>query len=120
MKKLTRERVVPIISAKVSCEILGMYCSGSPGLPKLGHQQQNPRQALFAEVEKLIDQIGLCACCALTRTSRTGLGIHAPRASPRIISSRLILEISLLVTLLEKRHSRQHDRGRHGQPLTEI
>jgi hypothetical protein len=33
IKKLTRERVVPIISAKVSCEILGMYCSGSPGLP---------------------------------------------------------------------------------------
>ena len=33
MKKLTRERVVPIISARVSCEILGMYCSGSPGLP---------------------------------------------------------------------------------------
>jgi len=23
----------PIISAKVSCEILGIYCSGSPGLP---------------------------------------------------------------------------------------
>ena len=34
MKKLTRERVVPIIFARVSCEILGMYCSGPPGSPK--------------------------------------------------------------------------------------
>lgn len=33
MKKLTPERVVPIISARVACVILGMYCSDSPGLP---------------------------------------------------------------------------------------
>ena len=32
MKKLTRERVVPIISARVSWEILGINVSGSPGL----------------------------------------------------------------------------------------
>lgn len=33
MKKLTRDRVVPIISANVSCEILGINVSGSPGSP---------------------------------------------------------------------------------------
>ena len=33
MKKLTRERVVPIMSASVSCEILGISVSGSPGCP---------------------------------------------------------------------------------------
>ena len=33
MKKLTRDRVVPIISAKVSCVISGINGSGSPGLP---------------------------------------------------------------------------------------
>src|SRR5580704_18938837 len=33
MKKLTRDRVVPIISASVSCDILGIIGSGSPGLP---------------------------------------------------------------------------------------
>jgi len=33
MKKLTRERVVPIISARVSCETGGMKVSRSPGLP---------------------------------------------------------------------------------------
>jgi len=32
-EKLTRDRVVPIISAKVSCVILGINVSGSPGLP---------------------------------------------------------------------------------------
>ena len=31
MKKLTRERVVPIMSANVSCVIGGMSVSGSPG-----------------------------------------------------------------------------------------
>ena len=30
-----------------------------PRLPKFGHQQVNSRQALFAGVEKLIDEIGL-------------------------------------------------------------
>jgi hypothetical protein len=33
MKKLTRERVVPIISASASCVMGGMYVSGAPGLP---------------------------------------------------------------------------------------
>ena len=28
MKKLTRERVVPTISASVSCEIFGIRCTG--------------------------------------------------------------------------------------------
>ena len=34
-------------------------------LAEFGHQQQNPRQALFAGAEKLIDQIGLDAHAAL-------------------------------------------------------
>ena len=34
-------------------------------LAELGHQQQNPSQALFTGVEKLIDQIGLDAHAAL-------------------------------------------------------
>lgn len=33
MKKLTRDLVVPVISANVSCVILGIRDSGSPGLP---------------------------------------------------------------------------------------
>ena len=34
MKKLTRERVVPIIAASVSWLILGTTVSGVPALPK--------------------------------------------------------------------------------------
>jgi hypothetical protein len=34
MKKLTRERVVPIMSASVSWLILGMTASGLPSFPK--------------------------------------------------------------------------------------
>ena len=33
MKKLTRDRVVPISSARVSCVIFGIKLSGSPGFP---------------------------------------------------------------------------------------
>jgi hypothetical protein len=58
MKKLTRDRVVPIISARVSCVMGGIKCSGSR-LTKFGHQQENSRQTPFAGVEKLIDKIGL-------------------------------------------------------------
>ena len=65
MKKLTRERVVPIISARVSCEILGRYCSGSPGLADLRHQEEDTRQTLFAGVEELVDKIGLDAHAAV-------------------------------------------------------
>ena len=68
MKKLTRERVVPTISASVSCEILGISESHLSRLAILGHEQQNPRQPLLAGVEELIDQIGLPAL--MLRSSR--------------------------------------------------
>ena len=40
MKKLTRERVVPIISARVSCVISGINDSGSPGLPNSANNKR--------------------------------------------------------------------------------
>ena len=59
IKKLTRDRVVPIISANVSCVIFGINVSGSPGLPNLSHQEENSRQTLFTGIEKLIDKVEL-------------------------------------------------------------
>jgi hypothetical protein len=59
MKKLTRDRVVPTISARVSCVMGGMKGFRFTRLTKFGHQQENSRQTLFAGVEKLIDKIGL-------------------------------------------------------------
>ena len=39
MKKLTRDRVVPIISASVSWLILGITGSGVPALPKFANSK---------------------------------------------------------------------------------
>ena len=89
MKKLTRERVVPIISASVSCEILGISVScASAGLAKLRHQQQDARQPLLAGVEELIDQVGLGAHAARqqkpagTGRRRALLLVHGAGSSP--------------------------------------
>ena len=56
MKKFTRERVAPIISASVSCEIFGSVRWGF-GLAVARQQQQRPGEPLFAGVEELIDEI---------------------------------------------------------------
>jgi len=59
MKKLTRERVVPIISARVVWLIFAKTGSGLPSLPKFAIKQKQPRHALLAGIEQLIDQIRL-------------------------------------------------------------
>ncbi len=57
MKKFTRERVVPIISARVSWEILGTTRCGLSGFTVAGQKKQRARQAFFAGIEELVDQI---------------------------------------------------------------
>ena len=47
MKKLTRDRVVPIISASVSWLIFAMRGFGQPSLPKLANSG-NSRASLFS------------------------------------------------------------------------
>ena len=64
MKKLTRDRVVPIISASVSWLTFAMIGSGRPSLPKFASKQKRPRQAFLARIEQLIDQILLDAAVA--------------------------------------------------------
>ena len=59
MKKLTRDRVVPIMSARVSCVMGGIKVSRSPGLPNSAINRRIRGQALFAGIEELIDKIGL-------------------------------------------------------------
>ena len=59
MKKLTRDRVVPIISARDSCVICGIIVSGSPGSPNSAINNRIRGKPFFAGVEKLIDEIGL-------------------------------------------------------------
>src|SRR6185436_11137752 len=56
MKKFTRERVVPIISASVSCDTLGTARIGMSCLPYRA-SSNSAREPLLARVEELIDQI---------------------------------------------------------------
>ena len=61
MKKLTRERVVPIISASVSWLIFGMTTSGLPSFPKWAMNNKIRAKPLLAGIEELIHQILLDA-----------------------------------------------------------
>ena len=57
MKKLTRDRVVPIISASVSWLTFGDDRLGPAFLAEIGQEKKRPRQTLLARIEELIDQI---------------------------------------------------------------
>jgi hypothetical protein len=59
LKKFTRERVVPIISARVSRPHVWDYFLGPVFFAEAGEQQKSARQPFFARIEKLIDQIRL-------------------------------------------------------------
>ena len=61
MKKLTRERVVPIISASVSCDSFGKVLDRHVFLAVARQQQQRARQPLLARIEQLIDEVFLDA-----------------------------------------------------------
>src|SRR4030095_7124601 len=56
MKKLTRDRVVPIISARVSWLIFGMIGWGLSSLPKLANSSHK-RASRFSLDKELIDQV---------------------------------------------------------------
>ena len=70
MKKFTRERVVPIISASVSCEILRQHALRLVRLAVTRQQQQRPGQPLFAGIEQLIDEVLLRCGCSATACTR--------------------------------------------------
>ena len=57
MKKFTRERVVPTISASVSCESFGSTRWRRVLPPVSGEQQQRTGEPFLAGIEELIDQV---------------------------------------------------------------
>ncbi len=57
MKKLTRDRVVPTISASISCDTLGSGFVRMALRAIAREQQQSARQPFLAGVEKLVDQV---------------------------------------------------------------
>jgi hypothetical protein len=75
MKWLTRGRVVPMISASVSWLIGMVIGCGPPLLPlaEIRQHQERSRQALFARIEQLIDQVRLDVAVAGQQMSREQL-----------------------------------------------
>ncbi len=59
MKKLTRARVVPIISANISWRYFGKHLLRLGLCAVASEQQKSPSQPLLAGIKKLIDQIFL-------------------------------------------------------------
>ena len=57
MKKFTRERVVPIISASVSCDSRGTVLTVVVLFAIPREQQQGAGEPSFAGVEELVDEI---------------------------------------------------------------
>ena len=57
MKKLTRDRVVPIISASVSWLIFAIIGSWSSFLAKIRQQQEQPGKTFLTRIEQLIDEV---------------------------------------------------------------
>ena len=57
MKKLTLDRVVPTMSARVSWLTFGTTGSGLPSFPKLASREKHARQPLLTGIEELIHQV---------------------------------------------------------------
>ena len=91
MKKLTRGRVVPTISARISWDTLGSARRGPSGLAVLCEKQECPGQALLGGIEKLVDQVLLHAnvssggCEDMKESAKL-----SSACSFRVISCRLI------------------------------
>jgi hypothetical protein len=60
-KKLTRDRVVPIISANVCWLILRYHPLGPALFSEVGEQEERPGQPLFTGIEELVNQVFLDA-----------------------------------------------------------
>src|ERR1017187_962595 len=70
VKKLTRERVVPMIIASVSSLIFGTTGSGLPSLPKFANSNSTRASLFSVEFEELVHQISLSS----SRSCQKGLG----------------------------------------------
>ena len=107
MKKFTRERVVPTISASVSCESFGST-RGVFFLPVSGEEQQGTGEALLAGIEELIDQVLFDADVAREHVREEPVG-----------EFRMFMQHPNHVALRDSQESRPHDgvRRSHAQRL---
>ena len=103
MKKLTRGRVVPIISASVSWLTFAITVSGSPVLPKIREQKQSPRQALLAGVEEMVDKV-------FFHPDRAGQQV----GDELVGEGRIVMKRAKDDPLLDAHHLAVRERGRSG------
>ena len=101
MKKFTRDRVVPTISASVSCDSFGRV-RGGVLLAVARQEQQRPRQPLLARVEELIDQVLFDADVPREHVGDESIG-----------ELRLCVQRSDHLLFLDAQHVRRHH-GRGG------
>jgi hypothetical protein len=73
MKKFTRDRVVPIISASLLTHVW-RYRLGRVFFAEAGQYYERSRQALFARIEQLIDQVRLSAVVSFDRVRNKQVG----------------------------------------------
>ena len=74
MKKLTRDRVVPIISARVSWLIFGIIGSRRAFLAEVRQQQKHSGKAFLARIEQLVDEVRFDADAAAEQMGNEHLG----------------------------------------------
>ena len=74
MKKLTRDRVVPIISASVSWLIFAITGSGVAFLAEIRQQQEQAGKPLLARIEQLIDKVRFDADASTQKMRNEHLG----------------------------------------------
>jgi len=97
MKKLTRDRVVPIISANVSWLIFETVGWGLPSLPKFTNRSSKRCQPLFTGIEELVEQIFLNPTIAGQQIGHAHLG-----------TLRLIAAVFVMAVIRPQRRNRPH------------
>jgi hypothetical protein len=95
MKKLTRDRVVPIISASVTWVIFGIRVSGSPGLPNSAIRRRILARRFSLELKSWSTR---SACVRILR-ARRNLRKRSEKACQFSRSSRLVYSALAYVSI---------------------
>ena len=106
MKRFTRERVVPMVSASISCDILGRTLLGLVVLSIPGEQQKSASQPFLGRVEQLIDEVCLNADVPgqHIRDKAVGEFVFGVQNANHLV-------------LLDNQHARRHNRGRRAMRM---
>ena len=94
MKKLTRERVVPIISANVSWLIFGLIGVGLPSLPKFANKRRSRARRFSLELN---NWVGRSTLLFGSPTPSSSSGSAAPGKTEHHVGKPLALHHDMIV-----------------------